>query len=179
MDAGRWATETTREQAGVELVPDDAFEDFYRTQYPALAKMLYGMTGRWTVAEELAQEAMLAAHRDWSKVSGLARPGMWVRRVAINWAVSAHRRVLTEVALVARLRATPSAPPEHPAEDRAVWAAVRDLPRRQAAAFVLSAADGLTFDEIGEVLGCSGETARTHARRARDQLRLKLAKEDE
>jgi DNA-directed RNA polymerase specialized sigma24 family protein len=35
----------------------------------------------------------------------------------------------------------------------------------------------LTFAEIGEVLGCSGETARTHLRRARERLATTLESE--
>jgi DNA-directed RNA polymerase specialized sigma24 family protein len=61
--------------------------------------------------------------------------------------------------------------------DEPVWVEVRKLPRRQAAALVLWAVEGLTFAEIGEVLGCSGETARTHLRRAQDRLASSLRSE--
>lgn len=156
--------------APVDVVVGARFDDFYRAQYPPLARLLWAITGRWAIAEELTQEALLAAHRSWPRVVALERPDLWVRRVAVNRAISAHRRLLTEAAVLARLPQT-TTPPIEPPDDRDVWAAVRRLPRRQAAALVLTAADGLTFDEAGEVLGCSGETARTHARRARQRLR--------
>jgi DNA-binding CsgD family transcriptional regulator len=44
---------------------------------------------------------------------------------------------------------------------------------------VLWAVEGLTLPEIGEVLGCSGETARTHLRRARARLGPSLRSESE
>lgn len=58
--------------------------------------------------------------------------------------------------------------------DGRIWNEVHQLPRRQAAALVLWAVEGLTLDEIGEVLECSGETARTHLRRARQRLAARL-----
>jgi DNA-directed RNA polymerase specialized sigma24 family protein len=63
--------------------------------------------------------------------------------------------------------------------DEPVWSEVRKLSRGQAAALVLWAVEGLTFAEIGDVLGCSGETARTHLRRARERLGSSLRAEVE
>jgi DNA-directed RNA polymerase specialized sigma24 family protein len=42
---------------------------------------------------------------------------------------------------------------------------------------VLWAVEGLTLADIGEVLGCSAETARTHLRRARQRLGATLGAE--
>lgn len=162
---------------------DDGFEGFYRVQYEPLVRLLVGMTGRWGIAEELAQEALVSAYRAWSRVRALNRPDLWVRRVAVNRAISAHRRVVAEVAALGRLRGSgsPSGEPADLGRDDHVWAAVRQLPRTQAVAVVLWAVEGLTLAEIGEVLGCSSETARTHLRRARERLgsALKTEVDDE
>ncbi len=159
----------------VEWTPD--FEDFYRAQYQRLASALFVLTGRWALAEELTQEALLAACSRWSRVRDLDRPDLWVRRVAINRAVSLHRRVVAEAAVLLRLRTSTEVPPIHLGDDQPLWNAVAALPRRQAAALVLSAVDGYTFDEVGHMLGCSAETARTHVRRARERLRRVLSEE--
>lgn len=132
------------------------------------------MTGRRALAEELAQEALLAAYREWPRVQELDRPDLRLRRVAINRAVSAHRRLAAELAALARVRAAQSVDDSEVIIDEPVWSEVRKLPRRQAAALVLWAVEGLTLAEIGDVLGCSGETARTHLRRARERLRSTL-----
>jgi RNA polymerase sigma factor (sigma-70 family) len=154
----------------------DAFAAFYGEHYPAVVRILVGLTGRWAVAEELAQEAMLAAHRNWDRVATLDRPDLWVRRVAINRAVSAHRRVVAEVAAVLRLNVRTVVEPDTWPEDAQVWKHVARLPRRQAASLVLSAVDGLTFEEVGSVLGCSAETARSHLRRARARLQEEVTR---
>jgi RNA polymerase sigma-70 factor (ECF subfamily) len=157
--------------------PEDSFDRFYRTEYGHLVRLLVGMTGRWGVAEELAQEALLSAYRAWPRVQELDRPDLWLRRVAINRAISLHRRVVAEVAALGRVRTAPPADGPEIGQDDRVWAAVRRLPRSQAAAVVLWAVEGLTLAEIGEVLGCSAETARTHLRRARERLGSALGAE--
>jgi RNA polymerase sigma-70 factor (ECF subfamily) len=155
----------------------DGFERFYRREYARVVRLLVGMTGRWALAEELAQEALLSAYREWPRLQELDRPDLWLRRVAINRAVSTHRRLMAELAALARIRAPESTQDEEVNVDELVWSEVRKLPRRQAAALVLWAVEGLTFAEIGGVLACSSETARTHLRRARERLASSLRSE--
>jgi RNA polymerase sigma factor (sigma-70 family) len=162
----------------IPLTSDLTFEDFYRREYEGLVRTLGALTGRWALAEELAQEAMLAAHRRWEQIGVYDRPDLWVRRIGMNRAISAHRRVLAEVAALARVRVESSVElPE--LRDQRVWAAVHRLPRRQAAALLLSSIERRTAAEIGEVLGCSEETARTHVRRAKATLAKSLAADAE
>jgi RNA polymerase sigma-70 factor (ECF subfamily) len=154
----------------------DGFDGFYRSEYRRVVQVMFALTGRWSLAEELAQESMLSAHRNWEHVRTLDRPDLWLRRVALNRAISAHRRVIAEVAALARVR-TSSAPETSIPADDTIWIAIRRLPRRQAAAMVLWAVEGLTHAEIGEALHCSADTARTHIRRARETLRRILEPE--
>ncbi len=44
------------------------------------------------VAQEMAQEALIRAYRDWRKVRGLASPKAWVHTVGMNLARSHFRR---------------------------------------------------------------------------------------
>jgi RNA polymerase sigma-70 factor (ECF subfamily) len=92
----------------------------------------------------------------------------------VNRAISRHRRVLAEIAAMTRLRAEPPPPDRTDEPDARLWDAVRRLPRTQAAAIALWSIDGYTLAEVGEVLGCSDETARTHLRRARERLAREL-----
>ena len=43
------------------------FDDFYRTEYAAAVRLAWTLTGRQDVAEEIAQDAFLAAHRRWTQ----------------------------------------------------------------------------------------------------------------
>lgn len=163
----------TGEPAVVVFAPsddEDGFDRFYTVEYPRIVRLMVGLTGRWPVAEELAQESLLSAHRNWERVRTLDRPDLWLRRVAVNRAISAHRRLVAELAALGRVR-TPSVSELPVPADERIWSEVRRLPRKQAVAVVLWAVEGLGHAEIGEALGCSAETARTHIRRATDTLR--------
>jgi len=152
------------------------FDEFYKAEYGRIVRLMFGLCGRWPIAEELAQESMMAAHRNWGRVRALDRPDLWVRRVAVNRAISTRRRLVAELAALGRVRppATSESPP--PADEK-VWTVIRRLPRKQAAAIVLWAVEGLAHAEIGAALDCSAETARTHIRRARERLQRTLAQE--
>lgn len=153
-----------------------SYDAFFRTEYPRLVRLLAGLSGQWQMAEDFAQEALLQAHRRWGVLQDFERPDLWLRRVAVNRAISARRRVRTETAGRARLGPLVPMSPES-ARDEELWAEVRRLPRRQAAAIILWAVEGRTLVEIGAVLGCSAETARTHVRRARKRLSVTLGEE--
>ena len=121
-----------------------------------MVALAYALTGRAAVAEELAQDAFLVAHRNWARVSAYDVPGAFVRRVVSNMAVSFTRRLAAEARALARLAArspkwsTPLEP-----TDADFWRSVRSLPRRQAQVLALRYLEDLPDDEIARILGCS------------------------
>jgi RNA polymerase sigma factor (sigma-70 family) len=147
-----------------------SFDEFYEEQYNAMVRLAWSLTGRWSLAEEIAQDAFLAAHRHWSTVAGYDKPGAWLRRVVINRSVSSLRRSANEVKLVLRLAKRTDVEPEVPAPADEVWRAVRRLPKRQAQVIALMVVDELSIDEVAGVLGCGEATVRTHLHRARRTL---------
>ncbi len=157
---------------------DTEFERFFGEEYPRCVRFVTALSGRRALAEEIAQEALFAAFRQWNKVASLDRPDLWVRRAAVNRAISLHRRLVAEVSALGRLGAqrTLDVAASEPRDD-ALWAAVERLSARQAAAIVLSI-EGFTASEIGRVLRCSEETAQTHLRRARAKLAQELQEVD-
>ena len=147
------------------------FEDFFLREYAAIVGLAYALCGDRSVAEDLAQEAFLAAHRSWGRLATYDRPGAWVRRVVANLAVSAFRRRLVEAKAILRLAAreeplVDDLPPDH-AE---FWAAVRALPRRQAQVIALFYVDDLPVAEIAEILGVSVGSVKKHLHEGRRTL---------
>jgi RNA polymerase sigma-70 factor (ECF subfamily) len=149
------------------------FDRFCREEFAAVTGLAFVLTGRWTVAEDLAQDAFLAAYQRWDEISGYDKPGAWVRRAVANRSVSWRRRLRSEAAALTRLssRSRADAPvvdiPERHAE---VWAAVRRLPPRQAQVFALTYVEDLPLARVAEILDISVDTAKTHLRRARAAL---------
>jgi RNA polymerase sigma-70 factor, ECF subfamily len=171
------ATRTGADAAGaarLEIVEIRSFESFYEVEYGLLVGLAYTLTGRRDVAEDLVQEAMLRAYKDWGRISAYERPGAWVRRAVINLAASRWRRQRTAARSMLRLTGRPDT--EDPSADaQAVWEAVRSLPRRQAEVIALYYGCDLAVDEIAETLDCAPGTVRTHLVRGREALRGPLA----
>jgi RNA polymerase sigma factor (sigma-70 family) len=162
---------------GLVAAPCVNFDAFYESQFHTVLRVVGGITPNLGVANEVTQEAFLAAHRHWSKVSGYDRPELWVRRVAINRALSFRRRAANEAAALAHivLRREPGV--ASTSLDSDVWAEVRRLPGRQASMIALVYIDDLSIPEAAEVLGISVPTAKTHLQRARRTLADRLNEE--
>jgi RNA polymerase sigma-70 factor (ECF subfamily) len=146
------------------------FDAFCRREYRAVLGLALVLSGSSGAAEDLTQDAFFAAYRGWSRVGTYDNPGAWVRRVVANRAVSQRRRWRTEVVALQRLRGRRGPEVELPERDASLWELVRRLPRRQAQAFALTHLDGLSTEEVGDVLGISAGTVKTHLARARTAL---------
>ena len=139
-------------------------------------------------AEDLSQEAWLRAFRAINTFRGESGFYTWIRKITINCFLN-HER-----APFARLRSllgqadeySPHAPEpqnlEHSLHDRIllqkVMGALGQLTPRQRLIFVLKHQEGMTYEEIGKVVGCSTGTAKKAVARAlvklREQLQLKV-----
>jgi RNA polymerase sigma-70 factor, ECF subfamily len=150
-----------------------AYERFYGEELPRLVPMLHAFAGDRGRAEDLAQEALSRAHREWATVSAYDRPGAWVRRVALNLASNAARRNRREERALRRVRSVDTF--ELPAADLHLWALVRQLPDQQRAAVVLHYVEDRSVAEVAEVLEISEGTVKTHLSRARAALAVRLA----
>jgi len=144
------------------------FDDFYRAELPRLVVLARALCGS-AVADDVAQEAMLAAYRKWRQVSDLEHPEAWVRRACSNLAVSQYRRKLVELRAVARL-STRAAPGPLERQDEEFWAAVRRLPKRQAQAAALRYLYGLDVADIARTLEITEGSVSQHLSRARARL---------
>lgn len=146
------------------------FDELYRRDFHSLMALAYGLSGSRTAAEEVVQEAFLAAHRRWDRISRYDDPGLWLRRVVLNRSVSAIRRRVAEARALTRLRARPHRPAVLPERHDELWRAVRKLPSHQAQAVVLHYVDDCSVAEIATILGCADGTVKTHLHRARRTL---------
>jgi RNA polymerase sigma-70 factor (ECF subfamily) len=150
------------------------FEAFYREEYPAVVALVYGLTGTAWSAEDLAQEAFLRAHNDWTRVGGMEAPSAWVKRVALNLAVSRFRKLRSEAAATLRLTSDVTSVQPPTAESQAFWKEVRRLPRRQSQVLALRYIDDLSVAEIAEVLQVAEGTVKALMHQARKRLGRQL-----
>ncbi|HKD98706.1 MAG TPA: SigE family RNA polymerase sigma factor [Micromonosporaceae bacterium] len=155
----------------LEVRGDPTFESFYHREFPAIRAVAWTLTGNVWTAEEIAQDAFLRAHRNWDRIADYDEPGAWVRRVAINLATSRLRRAGREVRALARLSGRRTDDWYMPEPSREFWAAVRALPRQQAAVLTLHYYEDLPIADIATVLGVAEGTVKAHLYKGRDALR--------
>lgn len=153
----------------------ERFDTFYRREFPAMVTLAYAVSGSRLAAEDLAQEALLRAYRDWDRVSRYEKPGAWLRRVTINLATSAVRRRAVEARALIRFGSGEGTLPDPDPEDTVMWKALGRLPAKQRAAVSLFYLEDQSTSEIAATLGCSDATARVHLHRARQALGRTLA----
>lgn len=131
------------------------------------------LVGDRHLAEELAQEALVRACRDWAKVRHLDRPGAWLHRVAVNLAMTAHRRRRSEHKMLQRVhsRDRQSEQEQDPAAAYAVRQALHRLPMNLRAVVVLRFYADCSVADTAAVLGIPEGTVKTRTRRALAVLR--------
>ena len=159
---------------GVSVSRDAAFEAFYRAERRRVLAVVVLLTGDQAAAEDVVQDAFAAALRRWPTVSTYDRPGDWVKRVAVNRAISRFRRVRNERLALERVAHRPVAEPAGRAGpdllDDPLWSAVRRLPRRQAQVIALMYVDDLTAEQVAATIGCSPGAVKSHLHRAKRHL---------
>ena len=175
-----WARRATTEATSAKpaapppLRVVEPFEVFYERELRSVIGLAYALSGSRSAAEDLAQDAFMAAHRSWDKVGRYDKPEAWVRRVVANMSVSMFRRKVREARALARLGRTTTVLPELPAEAEQFWAAVRALPKRQAQTIALHYLEDRPVAEIAEILECSEATVKVHLHKGRTRLADRL-----
>ena len=155
----------------------ESFEDFYGRELHAVIGLAYVLSGSRSAAEDLAQDAFLAAFRRWDRIASYDDPGGWVRRVLVNRARSLFRRRMAEMRALTRMRNRGFGVPEIPAEAAETWKAVRSLPVKQAQVIALRYYDQRSMEDIARILERSENTVKTHLQRAKSALARILGEE--
>lgn len=152
-----------------------AFDDWYRQERPKVVASIAAITGRPSLASDVADEAFTRAVERWSRVGSMASPGGWVNRTALNVARrrlrrDGHERRLLRTSAVNTT--TEAAPPDWPLE---LWDALRALSPREREAIVLRHVSDLTINDVAAAMGVAPGTVGSTLHRARRRLALALA----
>lgn len=154
--------------------PVTSFEELYQRDRSAVLALAYGLSGSRSAAEELTQDAFLAAYRSWETVGRYDDPGAWVRRVVANRSVSRWRRLGAETRALTRFGGRRQLPADLPEPAAEFWRAVRALPARQAQVVTLHYVEDRSVADIAVVLGTAEGTVKAHLHKARAALAVAL-----
>lgn len=173
-----------RVQAGERL----AFDLLVRKYQHRIVALIQRFVPDWHEAQDVAQEAFIKAYRALPNFRGDSAFYTWMYKIAVNTAknflVSQSRRpptddVLTEDAeRVDGPRMSEAATPDNEylrqEVERTVLAAVEELPEDIRQALTLREIDGLSYEEISEVMNCPIGTVRSRIFRGRDAVDKRL-----
>jgi RNA polymerase sigma factor (sigma-70 family) len=151
------------------MVPTDCdtgLVEVYEARYCDLVRLAYLLTGSVEVAEELVQDAFLAARTAWSSVR---EPFPYLRSAVVNRTRSWGRRIQLE-----RRHARRADEAGVALDADELWDALGTLNERQRAAIVLRFYEDLPDDEIATLLGCRPATVRTAIHRGLAALRKEI-----
>lgn len=163
---------------------DEAFRELYVRHAELVFNLCLRLAGEREAAADLAQEVFLRVYRHVGRFRGGSTLRTWIYRVAVNHCRSRLARRRPEVSLEARREREPVEPvapgpdPEAVAAgaelDRRLERALATLPPAFREAVVLRDLEGLTYEEIAEVLRLPSGTVRSRIARGREALRLAL-----
>jgi RNA polymerase sigma-70 factor (ECF subfamily) len=150
-------------------------ERLFREHWPRAYRAAHLVTGDAAAAEDIAQEAFLAAIRNLDRFDRRRPFGPWLHRIVVNRAIDwARARTLRgEVGADESLAAEPEPPAELPELVRAL----AELPPDQRAVIVLRYLLEYTPGEIAELLELPRGTVNSRLRRGLDALREAVGEE--
>ena len=139
---------------------------------------------------DVTQEAFIKAYRAWANVRGDAQVYTWLYRIAINTAknhlVAKSRRPpntdkdisdgeFSENSVVLETEDQPETLLARDQLQTVILAAVEDLQEDLRTALMLREFDGLSYEEIAEIMACPVGTVRSRIFRARETIEKKMA----
>ncbi len=158
----------------------DDFAELYSVMEKPLRRYLWGFVRNASTAEDLLQETFLQLHRARHTYTPPrpARPWIYAisRHVALMHLRSSRRR--KEDLAHEDLPEIPVSPEIDQIADRsAVKKFLARLPQASQEVLILHHLMGLSFEEVGSIVGASAGTAKVRAHRALKTLRSKLVEE--
>lgn len=141
--------------------------------------MLDGDVGE---AEDAVQDALASAWVHLPDYRGDAELRTWLFRITANAVLGARRRrrpIAVDDQLLSARADRPETDPAKQAEHAQLWSdldrALGELPWRQRAAWLLRELEGLSYDQIADILGTSPTVVRGQLHRARRTLAVRMA----
>lgn len=155
-----------------------AYATLVERHQPQILRLLERLVGCRETAQDLAQEAFIAAFRGLKSFQQKSSFSTWLHRIACNKATSASRRrrpvPLAPTAEPVAELSDVSAGLEHADRRRAVAEALAQLDPRYRSVVVLADMEDATYESIAGILDIPVGTVRSRLHRGRMELRKHL-----
>src|SRR5689334_9078304 len=153
-------------------------ESLFRHHWPRAYRAAYLVVHDSAAAEDIAQEAFLAAVRALDRFDRRRPFGPWLHRIVVNRAIDWSRaRALRREAGESGLENVAATPPTDNPHARSLAAALAELSPEHRAVIVLRHLLDYTPGEIAELTGLPRGTVNSRLRRGLDHLAHRLAED--
>jgi RNA polymerase sigma-70 factor (ECF subfamily) len=172
--------------ARVRAGDQEAFAALLRRYQDKVYSVVSNYVGAGEDALDLTQEAFVKAYSQLPRFKGRSSFYTWLYRIAVNVSIDHMRKRATRRSLSleqvvdsgVQIEGDAGSDPQEAAERQALGEALREaldaLPERLRSVVVFHDVEGMTHEEIGQILGCSVGTAKSRLSRARAELRRRL-----
>ncbi|MBB5958360.1 RNA polymerase sigma-70 factor (ECF subfamily) [Saccharothrix tamanrassetensis] len=158
-----------------------AFDQLVRRHTVRMYRVALRIVGDPVEAEDVVQDAWISAWRALPRFRGEAAPSTWLYRVVTNAALAHLRRKKPTVPLESAPEPRTSDGPEasllRNETTDVVLRAIAELEPTQRVPLVLRELEGLSYEEVAEVLGIAVPALRSRLHRARVALMAKLGEQ--
>lgn len=161
----------------------DAFEKLYKAYAARLFRYLFSMLGDANAAEELANDVMVAAWKGAAQFRGQSKPSTWLFGIAHHKALNELRRRqpqvvdIEEANEVASSAEGPETAVRRHSLEQTVRGALQTLSPEHREVMELTFYQGLSYQEIAEIMQCPVNTVKTRMFYAKKKLQEALEKE--
>jgi RNA polymerase sigma factor (sigma-70 family) len=153
----------------------EAFGELVRRHQPMVRGFLRRMLGSTPeLADDLAQETFIKAHRGLHGFRGAASFQSWLCAIAANELRAEWRRRARREQFLDEESGDGASMEKDPVLTRDLAQGLASLPEAQRAALVLCFEHGLTHEEAAAVMGCPLGTLKSHVMRGKARLRSLL-----
>ena len=159
----------------------EAFHTLFETYQDKIYSIALRFSGNEAVAMDIAQDTFLKLFSSMADFRGDSSFGTWVYRLVVNGCLDHRRRSWRLIPVAGEVMALMRAPGDalhgllHSEMRGRVQGAVEKLPAEQRIVVVLRYTEGLAYEEIAEVLGCSLGTVASRLNRAHKALERRLS----
>jgi RNA polymerase sigma-70 factor (sigma-E family) len=160
----------------VESGAEREFAEYFRARRDAVRRTAFLLCGDWHRADDHAQSAFVALHRNWRKIKDKGALDAWVRRTLVRAVVDESRRPWRRERTTDTVadRPGPGDDQDRLATRHTLVGALRTVPPRQRAVLVLRFLEGLDVAGTAAALGCSQGTVKSQTSHGLAALRTVL-----
>jgi len=160
----------------------EAHAELFRRHRRMVVSVVYAVLGSRDEAEDVAQETFVKAYRAIRSYDPRHLYVAWIRRIAVNAAISALRKRRRSRWDAQDSPAGNPSPEDSPHErlasaerDQQVRRAVEALPLRQRLAVSMFHLQDMSLADTAYAMGCSVGAVKSHLHRARETLAVRLS----